>query len=201
MISRGMPVVVLPDGDLFKRGRVDVAALDPFDMGGVLTTRLESNWQHVPVAYLRPHWLAAEVAGLDKPKPIELDFPYPPCSRCHVETEHDGDGFTCPQCLARWSDRGGAGVMPCVEDRDHEASVVGADGQPRCVLCETRVRSGEIEDPAEPYECRRCKTKVIGIGVGFDTGAATNRRCGECQVSVEGAEWWANWRASRGEKS
>lgn len=196
-IRPGMPVVVLPDGDpLSKRARTDVVAVGPFTAGGEECVRLASNWNDVPVTHVRPHWLAAEVTGLDKPEPIELDFPYPPCSRCGVETEHDGDGFTCPQCLARWSDRGGDGVMPCVEESDHEASVVGADGQPRCVLCETRVRTGEIE-AADPYDCRRCKTKVVGIGPQFNTGAARNRRCGECQVAVESDEWWANWRAER----
>jgi hypothetical protein len=184
-IRRGMPVLVLPDGDYLKHATTDVAALDPFDVGGVLTTRLESTWRHIPVAHLRPHPLAAEVAALEEPKVQELDFPCPPCARCDIETYHDGDGFCCTYCLARWSDNGTGGILPCVEDASHEATVTGKDGQPRCTLCELRVRTGEIEEPSGPYQCQRCKQDVVGIGVDFGTPASENRHCAYCQQAAE----------------
>lgn len=188
-ISAGMAVVVLPDGDLLRKwARTDVVACGPFALKGEPHVRLASDYRHVPVAHVRPHWLAAEIAKLNKASVDELDFPYPPCSRCHVETWHDGDGFRCHYCLATWGERGG-GVARCVEKEDHEADVTGADGQPRCAMCETRVRTGEIEEPSGPYKCRGCRTEVVGIGLLFDNDAARNRRCGECQRSAEQSAW------------
>lgn len=39
-------------------------------------------------------------------EPPELDFPYPPCSVCGLDTWHDGDGFRCDECGISWSNNG-----------------------------------------------------------------------------------------------
>ena len=38
----------------------------------------------------------------DRPKPPELYFPYPDCSVCGKETDHDGDSFVCTSCDIYW---------------------------------------------------------------------------------------------------
>lgn len=180
-LAPGVPVVVLPGGNLLAKRGVshDVVAHGPFDLSGEQVVRLASDWRHVPVAHLRPHWLAGDLAGLEQPRVIELDFPNPPCSRCHEETESDGDGWVCPYCLASWPYSGSGGTFQCVEDQHHEATLLGADSQPRCALCEVRVRAGEIE-PTGPYTCRGCREEVYGIGLDFDTETARTRRCAGC---------------------
>ena len=42
--------------------------------------------------------------------PLELEFPYPPCSLCGEDTYHDGDGLRCDPCGASWSSSGGGGT-------------------------------------------------------------------------------------------
>ena len=36
---------------------------------------------------------------------------YPTCGACYVETDNDGDGFTCPNCGTAWSNDAGDGDL------------------------------------------------------------------------------------------
>lgn len=144
-----------------------------------------SNGDFVPLSNVRLHPAAAQIAELGKVEVENLYFPPPDCEFCDVDTYHDGDGFRCPQCLARWSSNGRDGTRRCVECPDAEADVVGADKQPRCLPCAADVLAGVLEATA-PYQCRRCGDEVVGIGI--EHGELHARRlCGGCNHANERA--------------
>ena len=157
----GVPVLHWRDGDRDTEPEIDFAS-SPSVIRGEATVRLESNWRGVPIGHVEAHPLAAEVLSLPKPEERELDFPYPPCPFCHVETFHNGDNFECDFCGASFDSSNNWSIRRCVQDCDNEATVAGADGQPRCITCEVRVRAEDIE-ANKPYDCVRCKQEVVGI--------------------------------------
>ena len=195
MFTRGTPVLHWPNGDRERDPDIDVIAVAPFPMDGMQMVRLMSNYRHVPVEHIKRHQLAAEIGQLTAPQVGELEFPPPPCARCDVDTQHDGDCHVCPMCNARWSEPY-SGTYPCVECGDHDAEVEGADGQPRCWLCETLIRADE-EPATTPYNCKQCGMTVYGIGEQTRSGAYRAKKCGQCQHAAEQREWLDSFLESR----
>ena len=106
----------------------------------------------------------------------------PECPDCYVEMNWD-EGFDCPVCLTHFSDNGQFSHRLCVEyDCDEWAELVGDDGQPRCTTCSVLILAGE-QQPFAPYECKRCKEKVVGIPARAK--AAKNRLCGTHQAAAD----------------
>jgi hypothetical protein len=167
---------------------------DAYLLGGVPTVRVSSG-AFVPLADARLHPLSARLAELGKVEVHDLYFPPPSCDFCNVDTFHDGDGFRCPACNARWSSNGTDGVRKCVECGDNDADVTGEDRQPRCLCCAAEVMGGVL-DATTPYECRRCETEVVGIG--REHGAPWAKRlCGMCCDGDARQADMDRWRAER----
>lgn len=181
----GVPVLHWMRGDRENEPEVDFAFRADV-VGAEATVTLRGDYRPVPMAHVEPHPLAAEVATLPKPEERELDFPYPPCPFCHVDTGHNGDNFECDYCGAIFDSHSNWSTRQCVEDCDSEATVVGADKQPRCVTCEVRVRAGELE-PNEPYPCARCKDEVVGIPERKEP--CRRRLCPSCLSNERHREW------------
>jgi DNA-directed RNA polymerase subunit RPC12/RpoP len=185
----GTPVLHWPRGDRSEPGQVDVTVSCAFvvDASPEAIVRLGETWRHVPLAHVDAHPLAAKIAELSDADPDPLEFPPPACSACvTVDTYHDGDGFTCPQCGTRWSSNGYEGTRPCVEC-DNEAAVLGPDEQPRCRTCQVQILTGD-EEATPPYDCRRCGHKTTGIG---SSRTAYGRKvCGGCQQADDNRTAW-----------
>jgi hypothetical protein len=161
---------------------------------GVATVRVTAG-DFVPLANVRVHPAAGQLARLDSVKVRALEFPPPTCEFCNVDTYCDGDGFTCPQCRARWNSSGNDGRRQCVECGSDSADVVGEDKQPRCLPCAADVVTGVLEATG-PYQCRRCKDEVVGIG--HEHGRIfTESLCGSCNDSAERDADLERWRAQR----
>lgn len=161
----GVPVLYWPHGD--REYDPDVEFAYRPHAGEEPMVMLHSTWKPVPMSHVEPHPLAAEVAALPKPEVEELYFPNPPCPFCNEDTFHNGDDFECGYCGASFDSHSNCSTRRCVEDCDDDATVVGADKQPRCLTCEVRVRAGEY--PTGPYQCRQCRTEVVGIPQRMDT--------------------------------
>jgi hypothetical protein len=125
------------------------------------------------------HPAAARYAQLATAIADDLDFPPPYCPQCAVALISDGERWDCLQCAASWPIDGGRGTRTCTECAINPADVLGLDQQPRCAGCQARVLAGHLEATA-PYPCRDCGTQVVGIGPNHASGAALDRRCGEC---------------------
>lgn len=179
------------EADFTNTGKTWIAA---YLLKDVPTVRVTAG-DFVPLANVRVHPAADHLAKLGKVEVRKLYFPSPPCEFCHVDTEHDGDGFACPQCLAWWSSNGYDGVRRCVECRDEEAEVLGEDRQPRCLPCAAEVLDGGLE-ATEPYRCRRCKTEVTGIGQQHGK-VYDEQLCGGCCHAKERDADLDRWRAER----
>jgi hypothetical protein len=194
----GSAVLWYRDGDRSREPQNAVIAVAPHrHADGVSRATIEPGWIRVPVEHLAPHPQRHSLAALEKPNAGELDWPPPDCPHCDVPTSYDCGPY-CEECGTRWSSSGYDGVRRCVEC-DHDATVVGADGQPRCGACQLAIITGE-EEPTGPYECRRCKARVVGIGHG--PGQAGERRlCGSCNAREESDRWIADYLAKKsGEK-
>lgn len=156
--------------------------INAYLLKGVPTVRVTAG-DFVPLANVRLHPATAQLAALGKVQVEDLYFPPPNCEFCDVDTEHDGDGFSCPQCRARWTSNGHDGTRRCVECADADADVFGADKQPRCLPCAADVLTGVME-ATPPYQCRRCENEVVGIGL--EHGELYARRlCGGCNHANE----------------
>jgi hypothetical protein len=106
----------------------------------------------------------------------------PECPDCYVEMNWD-EGFDCPVCLTHFGDNGEFSYKVCVEyDCCDWAEMLGDDGQPRCTTCSVLILAGE-QKPFAPYECKRCKVKVVGIP--SQAKAAKNRLCGSHQAAED----------------
>jgi hypothetical protein len=164
--------------------RTGVAWTGAYLMGSAPTLRPLTG-EFVTLDNVEVHPRAAELEALGKVDAPSLDFPPPTCGFCGtVDCQYD-DGWTCPQCSARWPSNGYDGTRPCVECRDLEAAVIGEDGQPRCLPCQAMVADGEI-DPTPPYDCRRCRQTVHGISPQTAGGTAFGKRlCGGCNAADE----------------
>lgn len=57
----------------------------------------------------RARWLAEH----EYDEPPELEFPYPLCSVCGLDTYHDSDSFRCDPCGISWSDHGPGAFDEC----------------------------------------------------------------------------------------
>ncbi|MFG3710999.1 hypothetical protein [Micromonospora sp. NPDC047730] len=161
----GVPVLHWLGGDREDEPEIDFAYRP--EAGSEPTVMLYGAFRPVPMAHVEPHPLASEVAALSKPEERELEFPYPPCPFCRVDTYHNGDNFQCGYCSAIFDSHSNLSTRRCVEDCGEDATVVGSDKQPRCVTCEVRVRAGELR-ANEPYPCTRCKSEVVGIPVRME---------------------------------
>lgn len=170
----------------------------PGDTARRATLRLGQGWRQVALDTVEIHPRHAEVAGLvELDDHQELDFPPPDCAFCEISLNHDGDGWTCEQCSARWDSAGHRCTRECVEPECDaaEAEVVGEDGQPRCKPCAFQILIGAIQ-PTAPYTCSNswCSTKVVGMPY-----AAKARRhghnpvCGGCQQKADSDDWWKSY--------
>jgi hypothetical protein len=156
---------------------------DAYLLKGVPTVRATAG-DFVPLANVRIHPAAERLAALAKVKVEGLEFPPPVCGFCSVDTYHDGDGFTCPQCRAWWNSNGNDGQRRCVECcSDDAAEVIDVDMQPRCLPCAAGILEGAVEATG-PYKCRRCKAVVVGIGPQHGR-IFTESLCGSCRHSVD----------------
>jgi hypothetical protein len=126
------------------------------------------------------------MSQMGKPDGGEAIQHNPECPDCYVEMNWD-EGFDCPVCLTHFDDNGMFSYKPCVEyDCSEQGDLVGADGQPRCTNCTVLVLAGELE-PFKPYDCKRCKTNVVGIPAR--SKAAEARLCGSDQAAVDRQEF------------
>jgi hypothetical protein len=179
------------DADFTNTGTTWIAA---YLLKGIPTVRVTAG-DFVPLSDVRIHPAARRLAGLDKVKVEELEFPPPSCGFCNVDTNSDGDGFTCPQCQAWWSSNGTGGQRQCVECCADSADVVGEDGQPRCLPCAADVVTGVLEATV-PYRCRHCRDEVTGIGLQHGK-VYDGQLCGGCNHAKDRGADLDRWRAER----
>lgn len=190
---RGSAVLWYPDGSRESpRSAVIVSGPWRNNDDGIYRATIGPTWYRVPIEHLEPHPQRAALAALNKPEGGELDWPPPDCPHCGVPVSFDDHPY-CEQCGTSWDSSGGEGTRRCVEC-DDEAVVVGADEQPRCAVCQLHVIIGEL-DPTGPYECRGCRTRVVGIGC--ERPAGKERLCGQCHQRKESDRWWAEHQARR----
>jgi hypothetical protein len=133
--------------------------------------------------------VVTKLGQMSKPDGDEAIQRYPECPDCYVEMNWD-EGFDCPVCLTHFNDNCAFSHKVCVEyECSDDADMVGDDGQPRCTNCTVLILAGE-QSPFDPYECRRCKTNVVGIPSRSKAGK--NRYCGTCQAAKDRDEYLAD---------
>lgn len=163
--------------------------------------RVGITWRCVALSRIKVHRRAKSIMGLATSRALpdspELEFRPPDCPFCEISLGHDGDGWTCEQCHARWPGNGysAGAVRICVEEdcAGNEAQVLGEDGQPRCLPCAGLILLGVLE-PTEPYKCRETycsENKVTGMPAW--ASAAQARRCGRHQAEHESQQRWENY--------
>lgn len=193
--SKGRVLVAVTGHDPDDETSIDITYGHAFINHDDVAVILTESHRDLRLDRITVHTLHADLAAWIAPEPDGLDFPPPDCTRCDQALQHDGDVWTCLYCRAWWDSSGMEGHYPCVECQHAEATVTGADGQPRCTLCEARVRAG-LAHATPPYECARCKTTVYGIGVEIDGPCRVrpSRRCPGCQHAADRDAYLASYR-------
>lgn len=96
-----------------------------------------------------------------------LEFPYPPCSVCGKECDHDGDGLTCPGCGLDWPDPAHSN-----HGRFYNVDVAPCGIRAEVILYPiARQLGGPLGDETKVAVCQRDEDHT-GPHAGFDPDAA-----------------------------